>query len=151
LDRLAPGTLTLRLDSPDLESIGSAPRLTAIEVPGISDATVSVPIPSARALVVAKCGARGIDWGDGLLRGRVGVEGSGPVTVVWQTPFTRLGAGDPVVVEERRVVAPGSDGTFEVCGVPRDAAISLRREGAAGGGIAARFAAGALAAFVVVP
>jgi hypothetical protein len=151
LDRLPPGTLTIRLESADLASIGTPYLLSAIEVPTVNDATVTVRAASTRAVVAARCGSRSLDWGEGLLRGRVAAGGPSPVVVTWQTMYARLGGGEPVVAEEQRTVTPGPNGEFEVCGVPREARVSLRREGGAKDAVSLEFRRGAVAAFVVVP
>jgi hypothetical protein len=151
LDRLPPGPLTVRLESADLASIGTPFLLTPIDVPTVNDATVTVRAASARAVVTARCGSRSLEWGEGLLRGRVAAAGPSPVVVTWQTTYTRLGGGESVVVEEQRTVTPSAMGEFEVCGVPRDARVSLRRAGGARDGVTVEFRRGAAAAFVVVP
>jgi hypothetical protein len=124
MERIAPGPLTVRVESAELELVGRSPILAPVIVPNASDATVDIPIPSARAVVVARCGDRVLDWGEGLLHGTVTPSESGergPVVVSWQSPYTRLGGGDLVMLEEQREMIPNADGTFEVCGIPRDA------------------------------
>jgi hypothetical protein len=156
LDRIAPGSLTLRLESSDLELLGRSPMLTSVDVPAANDATHSIAVPSIKALVVARCGSEMLDWGEGLLRGTValtpGTTGDKtPVFVSWRSSYARLGGGEAVTAEERREVVPGPDGVFEVCGVPRDATVTVRRGSDAGEGVTTQFAPGALAARVSLP
>jgi hypothetical protein len=144
----------VRLESADLELVGRSPILAPVNVPNANDATVAIPIPSARAVVIARCGDRVLDWGEGLLHGTVTSSGDaserGPVIIAWQSQYTRLGGGDSVISEERREVVPGTDGTFHVCGIPRDATVTVRRKGDAGPVVTSRFAPGALAARVSI-
>jgi len=101
--------------------------------------------------IVARCGDRVLDWGEGLLHGTVAPSSDrGPVIVSWQSPYTRLGGGDSVMVEEQREMIPSSDGTFDVCGIPRDATVSVRRKNDASSLVTSRFAPGALATRVSV-
>ncbi len=151
MERIAPGPLTVRVESVDLELVGRSPILAAVDVPNASDATIEIPIPSARAIVLARCGDRVLDWGEGLLHGTVAPSPDrGPVIVSWQSPYTRLGGGDSVMLEEQREMIPTSDGTFDVCGIPRDATVSVRRKSDASSLVTSRFAPGALAARVSV-
>jgi hypothetical protein len=150
LDRVAPGPMTVRLESSELEAVGRSPILSAVEVPRANDATVVLAVPSARAVVAARCGSNALDWGEGLLRGAVPfVAGfppeKTPVVVTWRTAYARLGGGEPVQAEERREVTPRADGEFEVCGVPRDAVVTVRRSNDAGDGVTTRFGSGAVA------
>ena len=131
LDRIAPGPLTLRLESATLEALGRSPILVPVEVTTENDVTTSIAIPSERAVVMGRCGPRTIDWGEGLVRGMIenadSVARRSPLVVTWKSEFARLGGGEPVVSEERREVSPDADGTFEVCGVPRDATFAVYR------------------------
>ena len=154
LDRVAPGPLTVRLESAELELVGRSPILAPVNVPNANDASVAIPIPSVRAVVIARCGDRVLDWGEGLLHGTVTPSGDssdrGPVVVEWQSQYTRLGGGDSVITAERRELVPGSDGTFHVCGIPRDATVTVRRKGDGSAAVTSRFAPGALAARVSI-
>ena len=153
MERIAPGPLTVRVESAELELVGRSPILAPVNVPNASDATIEIPIPSARAVVVARCGDRVLDWGEGLLHGTVTPSESadrGPVIVSWQSPYRRLGGGDSVMLEEQREMTPSADGTFEVCGIPRDATVSVRRKSDASSLVTSRFAPGALAARVSI-
>jgi carboxypeptidase family protein len=153
LDRITPGPLTLRLESAELESVGRSPMLVPATVPSTNDATVEIAVPSARALVVAQCGSRMLDWGEGLLRGTVATSNESAertVVVTWQSSYLRLGGGEAVVAEERREIIPSADGTFDVCGIPRDATVTVRRKGEATATMTSRFAPGALAVRVAI-
>lgn len=155
IDRVAPGPMTLRLESSELEAVGRSPILTPVDVPPTNDVTVSVTVPSARAVVVARCGNRALEWGEGLLRGSVPIVADfpaekTPVIVTWRTAYQRLGGGEPVFAEDRREISPAPNGEFEVCGVPRDAVVTVRRSNDAGDGVTTRFAPGALAARVSI-
>jgi hypothetical protein len=155
LDRVAPGPLTVRLESADLELVGRSPLLASIDVPNGNDATIAIAVPSVRAIVVARCGNRVLDWGEGLLSGTVtsptgSVADSSRIVVSWRSAYTRLSGGDAVMAEEQREVVAGSDGAFEVCGIPRDATVTVRRRNDAGQGVTSRFAPGAFAARVSI-
>jgi len=151
MERIAPGPLTVRIESVELELVGRSPILAPIDVPNASDATIEIPIPTARAIVVTRCGDRVLDWGEGLLHGTVAPSSDrGPVIVSWQSPYTRLGGGDSVMLEEQREMIPSSDGTFDVCGIPREATVSVRRKNDASSLVTSRFAPGALATRVSV-
>jgi hypothetical protein len=150
IDRVSPGPVTLRLETSELATVGLSPLAAPADVPPMNDATVIVRVPSPRTLVAARCGQRSLDWGEGMLRGTTA--GTAPVRVTWQTAYARLGGGDPVIAEELRDVTPAANGEFIICGVPRDATVSVRKAGAlAGGAVTTRFAAGAVAASVAVP
>lgn len=152
LERIPPGPMTFRLESPMLESIGRSPFMVPVTV-SASDATISIAIPSERAAVIARCGERSLDWGEGMLRGNIlGSDSTSkaPVVVSWKTSFARLGGGEAVVSEQRREVELGPDGSFEVCGVPRDATVTIQRKGDATPLATGQFSPGALAASVVV-
>lgn len=153
LDRIAPGPITVRLESPMLESIGRSPFMVPVTVSTMNDAAISIAIPSERAAVVARCGERSLDWGEGMLRGNiVGSDSTskGPVVISWKTSYARLGGGESVVAEQTREVPLGENGGFEVCGVPRDATVTIQRKGEAAPLATGQFAPGALAASVVV-
>ena len=153
LDRVSPGPLTVRLESPMLESIGRSPFMVPVTVSPMNDATVSIAIPSERASVIARCGERTLEWGEGMLRGNiVGSDSTSraPVVISWKTSYTRLGGGESVVAEQTREVQLRDDGSFEVCGVPRDATVTIQRKGEATPLATGQFSPGALAASVVV-
>ena len=153
LDRIAPGPITVRLESPMLESIGRSPFMVPVTVTATNDATISIAIPSERAAVVARCGERSLDWGEGMLRGSiVGSDSTakGPVVITWKTSYARLGGGESVVAEQKREVQLGNDGAFEMCGIPRDATVTIQRKGETAPLATGQFAPGALAASVVV-
>jgi hypothetical protein len=153
LDRLPPGPLTVRLESPMLESIGRSPFMVPVTVSTMTDATISIPIPSERSAVLARCGERTLDWGEGMLRGSIlGSDSASTTSVVvsWKTSYTRLGGGESVVAEQRRDVQLRDDGSFEVCGVPRDAIVTILRKGDATPLAVGQFTPGSLAASVVV-
>ena len=76
--------------------------------------------------------------------------GKASVVVSWHTSYARLGGGDAVIAEERREITTGADGSFELCGVPRDATITVRRANDAGQGTTTQFARGALAVQVAI-
>jgi hypothetical protein len=149
LDRVAPGPIILRLEAAELAAVGLSPLAAPADVPAINDATVVVRVPSPRSLVAARCGERSLAWGEGMLHGTTGA--TAPIRVTWQTPYVRLGGGDPVVTEELRDVTPGPAGEFMICGVPRDATINVQRVGAVTPAVTTRFAPGALATSVAVP
>jgi len=153
LDRISPGPITVRLESPMLESIGRSPFMVPVTVTAVNDATISIAIPSERAAVIARCGERSLDWGEGMLRGSiVGSDSTtkAPVVVSWKASYARLGGGESVVAEQKREVAVGPDGVFEICGVPRDATVTIQRKGEATPLATGQFVRGALAASVVV-
>ena len=153
LDRIPPGPITVRLDSPMLESIGRSPFMVSVTVAPMNDATIPIAIPSERAAVAARCGERSLDWGEGMLRGRiVGSDSTSkaPVVITWKTSYARLGGGESVVAEQRREVQLANDGGFEMCGVPRDATVTIQRVGETTPLATGQFAPGALAASVIV-
>jgi hypothetical protein len=127
--------------------------MVPVTVAATNDATISIPIPSERATVAARCGERSLDLGEGMLRGKIEASDStskGPVTISWKTSYARLGGGEAVSAEERRQVKLAADGSFEVCGVPRDATVTIQRAGEATPLATGQFTPGALAASVVV-
>jgi len=153
LERIPPGPMTFRLESPMLESIGRSPFMVPVTVSATNDAPISIAIPSERSAVIARCGSRSLDWGEGMLRGNIlGSDSTSkaPVVVSWKTSYTRLGGGEAVVSEQRREVELGPNGAFEVCGVPRDAIVTIQRKGDATALATGQFSPGALAASVVV-
>jgi hypothetical protein len=153
LDRVAPGPLTVRLESAELDLVGRSPILAPVNVPNANDAMVAISIPSARAVVLDRCGDRVLEWGEGLLHGTVAAAGEaagGAIVVSWQSAYTRLGGGESVMAEEQREIVPSSDGTFDVCGIPRDATVVVRRKSDASQTVISRFAPGALATRVSI-
>jgi len=153
LDRIAPGPLTVRLESPMLESIGRSPFMVPVTVSTMNDATISIAIPSERVAVASRCGERTLDWGEGMLRGNIlGSDSTAkaPVVITWKTSYARLAGGEAVVAEQRREVQLADDGSFEVCGVPRDATVTIQRKGEATPLATGQFSPGALAASIVV-
>lgn len=132
LDRLLPGTVTLSVRAPELEAFGEEPMLIPVRVAAEEAEIVAIPIPSVRRLLVERCGARAVEWGEGIVRGRVdSTAARAPVTIRWRTPYARLGGGAPVFVEERREVTPDTAGRFDAC-VPRDAEVAIDASGASG-------------------
>ena len=126
LDHVVPGMLTLSVRSLELEAFGEDALLVPVSVTGEAGQVVSIPLPSARQLFVERCGARALDWGEGLVRGRVDTTTARNGLIVrWRTPYARLGGGPPVLVDAYREVAPDAAGRFALCGVPRDALISI--------------------------
>jgi hypothetical protein len=153
LNRIPPGPVTIRLESPMLESIGRSPMLVPATILASDDPTISIPIPSERAVVAAHCGSRSLEWGEGMLRGTIQAGDStakAPLFISWKTSYARLGGGEPVVAEEKREIRLGPGGAFEVCGIPRDAAVTIQRAGDASPIATGQFAPGALAASVFV-
>jgi hypothetical protein len=155
LERVTPGALTVRLESADLDLVGRSPILESVDVSASNDATVSIAVPSARTIIAARCGARSLEWGEGLLRGTIApsvgsATDKSPVIVSWRSEFVRLGGGEPVVAEEKHEVVPAPDGSFEMCGIPRDATVNVRRANDAGQGTTTQFARGALATHVAI-
>lgn len=153
LDRIAPGPITLRVESPMLESIGRSPMLIPASISTTNDVTIPVRIPSEREAVAARCGLKSLEWGEGMLRGIIlGPDSTAksPVMLSWKTTYTRLGSGELVVAEEKRQLELGPGGTFEVCGIPRDAALTIQRVGEATPLATGQFSPGALAASVTV-
>ena len=153
LDRISPGPLTIRVESPMLESIGRSPMLVPASISTTNDVTIPIRIPSEREAVAARCGTRSLEWGEGMLRGIIqGPDSTSktPVMLSWKTTYTRLGSGELVITEDKRQLELGPDGTFEVCGIPRDAAVTIQRVGEAAPLATGQFAPGALAASVTV-
>lgn len=132
LDRVAPGPLTLRVHSPELEAFGEAAVLMPVTATTDGE-LLSLRIPTPRQLFVARCGVRALEWGEGLVRGKLAPASAsrGHAVVRWRTPYTRLSGGEPVLVEEHREVATDSTGRFDLCGVPRDAQVSIDAPSAA--------------------
>jgi hypothetical protein len=155
-DLVEPGRHVLRIDDPELTAIRGEPVMREVQVPEVNDAQVVVRMPSVRALVAAQCGARALAWGEGLLAGKVANWRAGDSTttllVVANTPYLQLGAGT-INVESYFEIRPArADGTFRVCGLPRDAELRVRRASAdAGSGITTRFEVGAFAVVVALP
>jgi hypothetical protein len=158
-DRIVPGTHVVRVAPPNLLAIGRAPALATIEVPAANDAIVVVRVPSVRQVVAERCGEQSLQWGEGMLFGKVARSDSStarvavvPVVIVSHTPYKLLGGGAPLLVDQLHDAARIDPDGFAVCGVPRDAEVRVRRASAAPGtGVSVRFEAGAVAATVVVP
>src|SRR5262249_40395043 len=100
LDRIAPGPITIRVESPMLESIGRSPMLVPASISTTTDVTIPIRIPSEREAVAARCGATSLDWGEGMLRGIIQAPDSAskaPIMLSWKTSYTRLGSGELIV------------------------------------------------------
>lgn len=152
LNRLLPGAATLDLESPSLRSVGLAPLLARVNVPAVSDAVLPVAVPSPRDVLLARCGARAVEWNEGLVAGTLGnVSGDARVIVAWSTPYTRLGGGEPVLVTAQRRVNADSIGRFELCGIPRDAMVTVRRASGDTTPVTARFPSNEFAVAVRLP
>lgn len=149
-----PGTHVLRFEDAELTAIGMAPPLRQVLVPDVNDAQIEIRLPGPRDYVTSQCGARALAWGDGLLYGRVGrgapADSGAGVLIVTNTPFRQLGAG-VIDIENAFEVKTFKDGSFRVCGIPRDAAVRVRRSSDQGLGVPVRFAPGAVAASVTLP
>ena len=154
-DRLAPGIHTIRIRSPELADLGFPEMLRQIAVPETNDEVITLAIPSARSVVASRCGQRSLDWGEGMLVGRLGGDFSRPATasivVLSRTPYARLGGGEPVIVDQLHEATPRADGTFHICGVPRGATVRVRKSSdAPGTGITVKFAERAVTAAIEV-
>ena len=153
LDLVDPGSPVLRLDDPSLRALGVRQQLRVVDVPDFNDAVITVKLPSARAMFVSQCGTHALNWGEGVLSGQVRqMSDSASVVVVSSTPFVRLGHATPLVVEKYMEIQPAQDGSFRVCGIPRDASLRVRKsDEPAGSGRTVRFDPGALGVSVSLP
>jgi len=157
-DRLAPGEYTLRIRSPELASlgVGASEQLRRITVADSMDARVDVVIAGARSMVAARCGTRALERGEGLIIGRIRGDSArvftATVVALSSTPYTRLGTGERMLVDQVHESRPEVDGTFYLCGVPREATVRVRKSSdAPGTGVPVAFAANAVTATVTLP
>src|SRR5205085_8392729 len=106
-DRIVPGTHVVRLASPSLVALGRPAALVPIDVPATNDAVVVARVPSVRQVVAERCGEETLQWGEGMLFGRLLTGDSSqarvPVVIVSRTPYKLLGGAGgsaPVFVDQ---------------------------------------------------
>jgi hypothetical protein len=153
LGLVGSGSHELSVDVPELSALGVRSVVRALRLEDRHDAPAQVLVPGARSHVRDHCGDRALQWGEGLVSGRVipaplADLSPGPITVSWSIPHWRPSSADTAVIKDYRRLDPAPDGRFSVCGVPRDANVEVQYRGARA---AMRFLPGALSATVQLP
>jgi len=156
IERVVPGSQTLRIRSAELVALGVPQILRDVVIPARDDERIVIVVPSALSMLVARCGAASAQWGEGMLVGRAQPDSGGrmpaSVVAVTRTPYVKLGTSELLFVDRVLEAPTAVDGSFHVCGVPRDARIRLRRSiDPPGSGVAVTFPERAFTASVVLP
>jgi hypothetical protein len=120
LDQLTPGGMTV-----EIRAEWATSRIL-VDVRESQAEPVVARVPSERSVLAAACGERGDESGEGLVFGRTGANAG--VRVSWRTAYRMLGSRDTVFKVDTRDVTADATGAFTVCGVPRDAAITVGTE-----------------------
>lgn len=126
------GRFVASVTTPLMDSLGIKPIQAEVEAtprPHVD----SLTLPSARDVLVAVCPRDSVGRGEAMLRGSVRSEAGrrlsgAAVTVTWH--FAAETAGG---VTERTLGALSTDGTWRICGVPREAPLVVRVTGDSGG------------------
>jgi len=124
LDRVVPGTVSLRLETPSVARSADEPRLVGVSVPDMNDAEIVIQIASPELAAVKRCGEDSRRWGEGMVRLRSSVSTPVPAARV-RTPFVHLGTKDTIWVERQLTFTRDNSGGFYLCGVPREATVQL--------------------------
>jgi hypothetical protein len=132
---IAPGEQTFALKVPALAELGVESVTRSAVVPDVAPSLVTLTAPSVESIVRERCGTRVLEWGEAMLMSSVvpaadTVLTPGPVVVRWTIPHRVPGRPDVFTVSDDRRFDPAPDGSFTVCGVPRDATIELQYQGA---------------------
>jgi hypothetical protein len=132
LDSVAPGSVAIAFEHPDLDSAGLTSNVRRIEIAAGRPATVELDVPSLATMYRAACGAGGVTHAardSGVVFGMVQDVGTharlagARVKVSWVA--ARLGAAHVEVSRPGVEVATDSVGNFYVCGVPREYVITV--------------------------
>ncbi|MFI5229348.1 MAG: carboxypeptidase regulatory-like domain-containing protein [Gemmatimonadales bacterium] len=138
LESVIPGEYTLEVHTPGLDSIGATTEMAVMATGDSSRIEVRVPTPVQVA--GALCGSHngGLAKGEGAVLGGVrdssgGTAGAVEVTAEWDDYAVRVTPRGAIVFNRPHALQTRSDarGAFTLCGVPNDAALTLRA-GAAG-------------------
>jgi hypothetical protein len=130
IDEVPAGTYLVGFLHPFLDSLGVESSLLRLEVS--TDEPISLPLatPSAATLIEARCGAptaelpRGMFFG--IVRSASGAPLAAPARVRAQYNTNRVTERGLERVPNVRIATSTAEGTFAVCGVPANTAITVR-------------------------
>lgn len=115
---------------PFLDSLGIESSLLRVEVSSPEPLVITLATPSANTLIEARCGAPTPELPRGMFFGTVRLSNGAPVTTPARVRaqyntnrVTRLGLER---VPNVRIATSTAEGTFAVCGVPPNGAITVR-------------------------
>ena len=149
LERVVPGAVSLRVETPGVARAADEPRLVGVTVPDMNDAEILIPIASAENAATKSCGEEIRRWGEGVVRLRSSTSAAASLAALVRTPFVRLGARDTVWLERQLPFIRDNSGAAFLCGVPRDATVQLT--GVAGNHPPSRFGAGETVLYLSMP
>jgi len=127
------GRYSARVRSRLMDSLGitAVERDVEVHADAHADAHVdSIPLPSARDVLVKVCTKDSVQHGEGMLRGSVRDEhgqalSQAAVTVTWQVDFADV--SDQLKWSERTLGVLSDDaGRWRICGVPRNVPLAAR-------------------------
>jgi hypothetical protein len=102
---------------------GLQPIPAVVTVPGDSAARVGLATRGVQALVQAHCPR--LQTGEGLLAGRVAAEGVGVSGATVSAQWSGLAPDRRTVTQPRVTTQSGPEGSFVICGVPREVRLEL--------------------------
>jgi hypothetical protein len=133
LDEVIPGRYRIGAASPELDSLGLVPADRIVDVRAADVGSIDLAIPTAEALFASVCGRGTAAGTSAMVRGTVRAEGTGApvgaakVVISWQ-PVDASGEPDPRRRLERREIRSDADGSYRLCGVPRQARLTAHAE-----------------------
>ncbi len=150
-----PGVYTLEARTPSLDAFGAVHQQsvtvadTTTLLGGVVDRgaaavrlapLVTVRVPTGAQITATLCRTAGAGGADGIVFGTVAMRGDSvprgrvSVTAEWTETALRPGEATPAARTPRWIEARAdTSGAFRLCGVPRDAAVSLRATSDSGG------------------
>lgn len=130
IDDVPAGTYLVGFLHPFLDSLGVESSLLRLEVSTDDPISLSLATPSAATLIEARCGAPTADLPRGMFFGAVraasGAPLAAPARVRAQYNTSRVTERGLERVPNIRIATTNTEGTFAVCGVPANTAITVR-------------------------
>ncbi len=130
IDDVPPGTYLVGFLHPFLDSLGVESTLLRLEVSTDDPISLTLATPSAATLIEARCGAPTADLPRGMFFGTVraasGAPLAAPARVRAQYNTNRVTERGLERVPNVRIATSTTEGTFAVCGVPANTAITVR-------------------------
>jgi hypothetical protein len=130
IDDVPAGTYLVGFLHPFLDSLGVESSLLRLEVSTDEPIALTLATPSAATLIEARCGAPTTELPRGMFFGTVRNAGGGAITtparVRAQYNTNRVTERGLERVPNVRIATSTAEGTFAVCGVPANTAITVR-------------------------
>lgn len=130
IDDVPAGVYVAGFLHPLLDSLGVESSLLRVQVASSEPLVITLATPSARTLIQARCGAPTPELPSGMFFGTVRLANGAPISTPARVRaqyntnrVTQLGLER---VPNVRIATSTADGTFAVCGLPPNAAITVR-------------------------